>query len=147
MKRVYGSQKVKRGFYFDVIGRSFVYIKTSGEELPGELNHLYLSLNLVEFIFLILVMSISYVIFVPFVGWAIVCYVVFIHVAIFVIQKILCRLIKKICEAEHWLCGITNRLCKQCGKDCDDEVTMLVKGFVLSLFLLTGMAVGKYFLR
>jgi hypothetical protein len=146
MRKIRGGQLVKRGLYFDVLNREFFYVNDDNQELPGPPEHLYISLNIIEQLFFALCAGAAYVLFIPLVGWVIVGYAAFVHVMTFIAQKVLCKLIKKICEAEHWLCVITNRMCKQCGKECDDNVTMLVKGFVLAMFLLVGMAIGKYFL-
>ena len=147
MIKRYGSQCVRKGYYWDVGRWKFILIERDGDSLPGPSSCLYLQLNIFEWCALAAFMGGIYVMFLPLVGFVVVFTAIFVTVLSFVVQKILCNIIRKICQAEHWLCEITHRyLCKQCGVDCDDNITMIVRGFTFSLFFLSGVLIHKYFL-
>lgn len=145
MVRKYGGQTAKKGSYFDVRSWQIFAVEHDGDILPGGPDHLYLRLNLVEMLLFALAISGMYLLFVPFVGFVAFAIAIFIAVASFLVQKVLCVVIRKICKAETWVCDMTRRyFCKQCGNDCDDHITMIVKALFFSFFYLAGAASMKY---
>ncbi|MEK9208858.1 MAG: hypothetical protein AAB910_02145 [Patescibacteria group bacterium] len=145
MIRKRGGQPAKRGSYWDTRSWQIFVVGKDGEVLPGGPDHLYLRLNLVEMILFALAISGMYLLFVPFVGFVAFAIAIFIAIGSFLVQKILCVVIRQICKAETWVCDITRRyFCKQCGNDCDDHITMIVKALFFSFFFLAGAVAMKY---
>ncbi len=134
-----GGQKVPRGAYYDKSNLQIVIIDNNGDVLPGEPSKVYWRLNAIELLFMILLVSGLFVLFVPFVGMAMFLSAGFICAITFFAQKILCKIIRDICRMETWLCKWVRRyFCKTCGNDCDDTIAMLVKAFIFGIIYLLG---------
>ena len=145
MFRKHGGQTASRGSYWDKdLWRIFV-VQNDGEVLPGSSDRVYLRLSTIEMLVLALIISGMFVLFVPFAGIGVVTITAFIAIVSFLVQKVLCVIIRRICKAEAWVCDITRRyFCKECGNDCDDHITMTVRALLFALFYLAGALTVKY---
>lgn len=149
MLKRYGGQKVEKGYYLNKKLWKPVLIQEDGNTLPGSSDTVYFRMSVLEIIILSLILGAIYAIFIPLIGFIIVTVTVAIAIATFIAQKILCKIIEKLCELDHWICDVTSIFCKKCGRECDDYATMTVKALIFAIVsaivFLLGMWVGKNF--
>jgi hypothetical protein len=140
MIRKFGGQRVPKGPYWDRLNWRIFVVQEDGGMLPGGPEYLYLRLTLLEALLASVGMGGVFVLFLPFVGITMVAGAIVVGVVAFLAQKVLCVAIRHICRAETWVCELTHRyFCKDCGRNCDDDIAMLVKAFLFSLFFLAGV--------
>jgi hypothetical protein len=72
MKRYTGNQVVKKGIYLSLKRRDFVTIESEGDLLPGTSDERYVKIPPVAMIVLGPIMGLMYVIFLPFISFAMV---------------------------------------------------------------------------
>jgi len=139
VKRFHGGDKVPRGYYFYSKKLDFVNITEDYGILPGSPDSIYWPVKTIRMLIAIIVISASYVIFLPFAGIVVVGGAFIFAVAVFFIQKVLCRTMMMLCRAESWLCGI---LCQKCKLGCNEDFRMVWLAFILSLIFLAGWMAG-----
>jgi hypothetical protein len=72
MKRYFGNQLVKRGIYLSLKRRDFVTIENESDPLPGASDERYVKIQPIAMIVLGPIMGLMYVIFLPFISFAMV---------------------------------------------------------------------------
>jgi hypothetical protein len=145
MIKKYGGQKVPKGPYWRKKRWEVYLVGTDGEVLPGGPDEVYLRMNVLEAIVFSAFLGGSLVLFLPFVGIVMVAAALGIAILTFLIQKVLCVIIRKICQAEAWVCDLIQRYgCAKCGKECDDHITMVVRAILFALIFLFGVLAEKY---
>lgn len=149
MLKRHGGEKVERGYYLNKRKWKPVFIEEDGQPLPGGKNEIYYRMSILGIIIFSLMLGAIYTIFIPLVGIVIVTVTAIVFVATFIAQKILCKIIEKLCEIDHWICDVTAIFCKKCGRECDDYATMTAKALVFAIvsafIFLAGMWFGKSF--
>lgn len=72
MKRYYGGEVVKRGIYLNLNRKDLITIENDGEFLAGESNDSYVNVPPLAMIVVGPLMGLIYVVFLPFIGFAMV---------------------------------------------------------------------------
>ena len=103
MKRYTGNQDVKRGIYLSLKRRDFVTIESESDRLPGASDERYVKIPPVAMIALGPIMGLMYVIFLPFISFAMVLGLVA-HKAFLGLRLVERSLVR---EANlHWMPGV-----------------------------------------
>lgn len=147
MHKRYGGQTVPKGSYWDFRNWKVILITEPGKILPGPVNQLYLQVNIFELILCIAAISISFIMFLPFIGFAVALTTVAIAFGTFLLQKVLANMGRQICKAEECACNFAlKHFCKKRDKEHEDNLTMIVKAMFLALFFLAGALAQKLLL-
>jgi hypothetical protein len=139
MAKYKGGSPAPRGLYFNVTKLELINQRVDNQLLPGNINEKYFKINLLILVGLAPILGLSLVIFMPPIGMVVSAIFILGVFAIFTCQKVACKLMRKICKAEGWLCEfIKERICQTCtGKStCDDNAPMLARAIIAALGLL-----------
>lgn len=135
MKKFHGGDSVTKGYYFHYKKLDFVNIAEGGGILPGGADVTYIPVKTLRMLIAIVVISLVYVIFLPFAGIVIVGGTIALAIVVFLVQKGLCRVIRAICKIDSRLCDL---FCQKCGIGCEEDFRMVWIAFGWSLIFLAG---------
>jgi hypothetical protein len=132
---------VSEGFYWNSKTWQIIPIPKKGDTLPGQSGLMYVHLNPLEMVITVLFTSGAFVLFLPLLGFQLFGYFVATWILGFIGQKIMSKIVWRLCRSESRLCHLIHRyLWGQCGKtfvdDPHENIRMGALGLLFAVIIL-----------